>query len=334
MEEMNDNVTAKIQGIVAQLTELKINRKSIKNTIKKQQATKKKTTTDVNAKLLTSDGNENKKNNPLNYKILVAEASGLFSHAVEKIFSGTEFEYLLVHNGQDALAQIKAFKPDIVLLAYDLPLLSGLEVTKIIRKEHNKIPIIAYTHHRDKAVIKRWIPLGLSDYIIKPSEKSVILKSVIKALKAPITIIHHHKSANKGEIKWLPEYSVGNKEIDEQHKMLFSMTNQFLHQEGKQAAIALFHNLSSYIDLHFEAEENLLKEMNFPHIEEHIKQHNALRKKFTLIQKKLNNYDVDEQHQIAMFLYNWLANHILKADMKFKQYALSIEESSFNQLAQ
>lgn len=330
IEEMSESVTENIQQILDQLIELKLNSQSIKQNMKKPPSPKKKTTVGINTELLTSDNSCNTKKKSSRYKILIAESSDLFARVIEEIFAETVFNYLLVNNGQDALAQIIAFKPDVVLLAYDLPILTGLDVTKIIREEGNDVPVIAYTHHRDKAVIKRWIPLGLSDYLIKPSKKSMILKSAAKAVKNPIAIIHHNKSADKNDIQWLPEYSVGNKEIDEQHKMLFAMTNEFFHQESKQAAIALFHNLSSYIDLHFESEENLLRQINYPDIEEHIKKHDELRDKFELIQQRLENYDVDLQHKIAMFLYNWLAKHILKTDMKFKSYAISIKESSFH----
>jgi hemerythrin-like metal-binding protein len=180
-------------------------------------------------------------------------------------------------------------------------------------------------------VIKRWIPLGLSGYLIKPSKKSAILKSVSMAVNNPVEVILRNNCADKDDIQWISEYSVGNKGMDEQHKMLFSMINDFFHQDGKEAAIAIFQNLSSYIDLHFEAEENLLRQINYPETIEHIKKHDELRVKFQLIQKKLDDYNLDVHHKIAMFLYNWLAKHILKEDMEYKEYALLIEETSFSQ---
>ncbi|MCW8833144.1 MAG: bacteriohemerythrin [Colwellia sp.] len=332
IDEMNDNVTANIQGILDQITELRINNQSIKQNVQMNQTPKNKVVDGINTEFLNYDINKViAQSHTSGYKILIAEESDMYTRVIEEIFMDTSFKFSLVTNGKDALKQIRAIKPDVILLAYDLPILTGIEVTRIIREEGSTIPIIAYTHHRDKAVIKRWIPLGLSDYIIKPSKKSTILKSVAKAIKKPIEIIHHHKNVDKDDIQWIPEYSVGNKDIDEQHKVLFTMVNNFFHQTSKKNAIALFHNLSSYIDLHFEAEENLLRQINYPDTEEHIKKHDKLREKFTLIQEKLNDYNVDVQHKIAIFLYNWLAKHILQTDMKFKTYALSIEEASFSQ---
>ena len=253
----------------------------------------------------------------------------MFTRVIEGIFADTVFIWALVNDGQAALEKIESFKPDVVLLAYDLPNINGVEITRTLREAGNKVPVIAYAHDQDKLEVKRWIPLGLSGYLIKPSKKSAILNSVTKAVKNPIEVISHNKVADKVAIVWIEEYSIGNEEIDEQHKVLFAMINDFFHQDNKEAAILLFQSLSSYIDLHFEAEENLLRQINYPDTEEHIKKHGELREKFHLLRGKLDDYDIDVHHKIAMFLYNWLAKHILKADMEYKSYALSIEESSF-----
>ena len=330
LEEMNENVSANIQNIIDQLAELKINNCAIKKEVQKIHTPKKKTVIGVNTELLTSDNEKIEATTTSRYRILIAEASDLFTRVIEEIFSETVFEYVLVNDGQAALSEITQFKPDVVLLAYDLPTINGFEITKIVRGKGNKVPIIAYTHHRDKAVIKRWLLFGLSDYLIKPSKKSIILNSVTKALKNPIDVILQNKVSDKPEIEWIPEYSVGNKEIDEQHKVLFTITNDFFKQENKAAALMTFKNLSSYIDLHFESEENLLKQINYPGTEDHIKKHAELKSKFNLLEKKLENYDIDIHHKIAMFLYSWLAKHILKSDMEYKSYALSIEEKSFS----
>ncbi|TWX70785.1 bacteriohemerythrin [Colwellia demingiae] len=329
VDEMNENVSSSIQKIVDQLLKLKANNQTIKQGVKELHRPKKKTVVGVNTELLTTEDAEKASLKVSRYKVLIAESSDLFTKVIEEIFAETVFIYALVNDGQAALEKIRTFKPDVVLLAYDLPIINGLEVTRSIREEGNKVPVIAYANQKDKSVIKRWIPLGLSGYLIKPLKKSVILNSVTKAVKNPIEIISHHKVADKDGIQWIAEYSIGNTEIDEQHKVLFTMINDFFHQDNKEAAIMLFQSLSSYIDLHFESEENLLRQINYPDTEYHIKKHGELREKFHLLRDKLDDYDIDVHHKIAMFLYNWLAQHILKADMEYKSYALSIEESSF-----
>lgn len=327
LDEMNENITDNIDNILQQLIELKVNNQSIKQNIESYHAPKRKTALGVNQEAFAQ---ANTPQRTASYKILIAEPSDLFSRVIEEIFAETVFKYLLVNDGKAALNQIELFEPHVVLLAYDLPSLNGVELTKALREMGNNMPVIAYTHQRDKAVIKDWIPLGLSSYLIKPSKKSAILKSVAKAVKDPAHILPKQPSLETGNIQWIPEYSVGNAEIDEQHKMLFSMINEFFHQEGEAAALAIFQHLSAYIDLHFDCEESLLRQINYPKTTQHSKKHDELREKFALIQGKLEHYDQDVHHRIGMFLYNWLAKHILKSDMEYKEYALSIKEESFS----
>ena len=327
LEKMHGNISKTTQSIVEQLVALKKNNQSMKQHIEVTREPKKKTMVGVNIKSLISDNEDNK--STLSYKVLIAEPSDLFARVINQMFAETVFEYLLVHDGQTALEQIAVFKPDVVLMAYDLPKLNGIEVTKTLRKDGNKTPIVAYTHLCDKKMIKRWIPLGLSGYIIKPSKKSIILKSITQAVKNPIEIIYH-KGSDKEDIQWLPEYSVGNKEMDEQHKMLFIMINEFFHSENKEAVVKLFQSLGQYVILHFKAEEDLLRQINYPKTAEHIIKHKELTDKFHLLEQKLDNYNLDLHHKISTFLYNWLTSHILKSDMDYKSYALSIEETSFD----
>lgn len=329
LDEMNENVSADIDEILSQLLALKKSNEALKQDIEKFHTQKEKTVVGVNTDLLTSDESTDEDSATSCYKVLIAEPSDIFNRVVEDIFAGTVYKYLLVNDGQEALKQIEQFKPDVILLAYDLPTFNGIQITKIIRDQANEVPIVAYTHHKDRAIIKSWIPLGLSGYLIKPSRKSAILSVITKAIENPIEIIHNHKSADKGGIQWIDEYSVGNREIDEQHKTLFSMINDFFQEEDKDKAVLIFQNLTSYIDLQFDAEENLLRQINYPGTEEHILKHQELRDKFHVLNGKVENYNIETLHKVAMFLYNWLAKHILKSDMEYKSYALSIEEESF-----
>lgn len=326
LEQMNDNVSSGIEGILDQLLELKSNNEEVKEKLI-QSTTQVKV--GANTALLNVDEQDIEHFQSTCYKVLVAEPSDMFTRVIDKIFSDTVFKHVLVNDGKIALDKIHSFQPDVVLLAYDLPTLNGIEITKTIRQEGNKVPIIAYTQHRDREAIKRWFPLGLSGYLIKPSKKSAILKSIIKAIKSPNEVLEYHEKVNKNQFKWLPKYVLGNKDIDEKHEMIFTMLNDFYHKDNKQSATMLAQHLASYIDLQLESEENLLRQINYPDTENHIKEHQELKANFLSLIKKLDHYNVDIQHKIAMFIFNWLCNHILQSDMSYKTYALSIEDESF-----
>jgi hemerythrin-like metal-binding protein len=329
LDQMNDTVSSKIQGILDQLLELKDNNEAVKAKVI-QNNIKDSLSERVNTGLLSAEVQDIEHFQRTCYKVLVAEPSNMFAHVIDKIFSDTVFKYVLVNDGKAALDEINNFKPNVVLLAYDLPTFNGIEITEIIRKEGNQVPIIAYTQDRDREVIKRWFPLGLSGYLIKPSKKSAILKSIIKAIKSPNEVLEYKEKDKKVVFKWLPKYLLGNKDIDDKHEMIFTMLNDFYHKDEKQSAIILAQHLTSYIDLQLESEENLLKQINYPDTEKHIKEHEELKANLMALIKKLDHYTVEIQHKIAMFVYNWLTQHILQSDMLYKDYALSIEDESFS----
>ena len=210
------------------------------------------------------------------------------------------------------------------------PQINGIEVTRCIRATGNKVPIIAFSHHKDKDLIAKWIPLGLSSYLIKPSKKSIIIETVSKAVENPVEVLNPESNRTGDDIVWIPSYSVGHEVMDEQHKMLFSLINDFFKTKGKQSVIVLFENLSSYVQLHFEAEEELLRGLTYPKIAQHMKKHRELAEKFKAMQNTLDHYEEDTHYKIAMFLYKWLANHIVKADMDYKRYALKQQAKGFS----
>ncbi|MFT5812874.1 MAG: hemerythrin-like metal-binding protein [Psychroserpens sp.] len=331
IEEMNESVSGSIQNILDKLLELKASNEVLKENFANINISKGKTLVGVNAKVLTAEHDSSKHPQTACYKVLIAEPSDMFTLVIDKIFSGTAFKYVLVNDGQTALEKIKDFNPDVLLLAYDLPTINGIEITKIIRQEGNQVPVIAYTQYNDREAIKRWFPLGLSGYLIKPSKKSAILKSINKAISAPTEVLEYREKEVTNIIEWLPSYAIGNKDINEQHKIIFTMLNDFYHEDNKQSAMMIFQHLSAYIGLHFESEEALLRQINYPDAAVHAKEHLELKDKLEGFLNKLEDYEIDLQHKIAMFIYAWLTKHILKSDMAIKTYALSIGEKRFMQ---
>lgn len=163
------------------------------------------------------------------------------------------------------------------------------------------------------------MPLGLSGYILKPSTTETVLKTVTKAVKNPIEILATNKN---NKIEWRPEYTIGNERIDEQHKILFSLINDFFNDNDPASIKILFDKLTDYIQLHFDSEEVMMAEVGYPKISQHMRKHEALVAKFDDIKASLASNDSEEHHKLGLFLYNWLAKHILQEDMDYKSYAI------------
>jgi two-component system phosphate regulon response regulator PhoB len=73
-------------------------------------------------------------------------------------------------NGEEALMLIQEAKPDLVLLDWMMPLVSGLEVCRRLkmRPETRSIPIIMLSARSEEVDKVRGLETGADDYVIKP----------------------------------------------------------------------------------------------------------------------------------------------------------------------
>src|ERR1700675_2857831 len=80
-------------------------------------------------------------------------------------------------DGEEALLQISENKPDAVLLDWMLPLVSGLEVCRQIRRapQSRSLPIILLTARGEEADRVRGLDSGADDYIVKPFSPSELV---------------------------------------------------------------------------------------------------------------------------------------------------------------
>lgn len=80
-------------------------------------------------------------------------------------------------DGMSALASIRAFAPDMVLLDWMMPGLSGLETLQAIREEHdeNRIPVIMCTAIGEESSIVDAIKAGANDYVMKPINFPILM---------------------------------------------------------------------------------------------------------------------------------------------------------------
>jgi DNA-binding NarL/FixJ family response regulator len=84
-------------------------------------------------------------------------------------------------DGDEALKRTRELSPDVVLLDLDLPRLSGLAVTQLLRKESPKVRILVLSVHTDRDYILRIVQAGAHGYVSKeaaPEELSRAIESV------------------------------------------------------------------------------------------------------------------------------------------------------------
>jgi two-component system alkaline phosphatase synthesis response regulator PhoP len=95
------------------------------------------------------------------------DIAGLIKHGLEK---GGDIEVEIVGTGDGALKAVNERTPDLIVLDLNLPVLSGLEVCRILRSRPNTatVPIIMLTARTSESDRVTGLDVGADDYITKP----------------------------------------------------------------------------------------------------------------------------------------------------------------------
>lgn len=99
--------------------------------------------------------------------VLVVEDEETLAESVQFALEVEGFEVRAVGDGRDALTAVDASPPEIVLLDLMLPGLSGLDVLRTIRRDH-QMPVIILTAKDAEADKVLGLELGADDYVTKP----------------------------------------------------------------------------------------------------------------------------------------------------------------------
>ncbi len=113
-------------------------------------------------------------------RILFADDHGIVRDGLRSLFkSDPQFNIVgEAANGSDALELVKKYLPDVAILDISMPVLNGIETTKIIKKEHPQIKVLILTIHEDEEYIQEMILAGADGYVVKNAEKKEIFDGV------------------------------------------------------------------------------------------------------------------------------------------------------------
>lgn len=134
----------------------------------------------------------------------------------------------------------------------------------------------------------------------------------------------YKKTEQSNVIKWKDEYSVGITHIDQDHKKLINLLNQFTlayeHAMSEEFEKQALDELVNYTVYHFEREEKMMQENDYPDFIEHKAKHQemiAQVKEFSALYDKNGHNALKE---VSEFLTVWLINHINGTDKEYSQY--------------
>ena len=71
------------------------------------------------------------------------------------------------NNGQDAIKIVDEHQPDVILIDIEMPIMNGIEATRIITEKFSKTKVILFTSHDNKLIRSLAIKAGADGYVSK-----------------------------------------------------------------------------------------------------------------------------------------------------------------------
>jgi PAS domain S-box-containing protein len=115
-----------------------------------------------------------------NKKILIVEDVDSNYMFLETIIAKTKAKITWAKSGKEAISLCDEIVPDLILMDIQLPELNGYDATKLIRKRHQHIPIIAQSAYAFAGEKEKIINSGCNDYLTKPIKPNMLIEIINK----------------------------------------------------------------------------------------------------------------------------------------------------------
>lgn len=119
----------------------------------------------------------------MKYRILIADDELKIRRMISLLLSEAGHETRMVENGEEAVRAIPSFGPHLVLLDYNMPVMTGMEALVEIKKSNPSPTVVMITAFGSVSLVVEAIKKGAYDFIEKPFDNDRLLLMVERALR-------------------------------------------------------------------------------------------------------------------------------------------------------
>lgn len=121
-------------------------------------------------------------------RILVAEDEKDMNRLIAKRLKKENYSVDSCYNGQEVFDYLECAEYDAIILDIMMPVMSGIEVLKKLRKRNNQIPVLLLTARDSIEDRVNGLDAGADDYLVKPFAFEELLARIRVMLRKPTTI--------------------------------------------------------------------------------------------------------------------------------------------------
>ncbi|TDF92535.1 response regulator [Paenibacillus piri] len=166
-------------------------------------------------------------------KLLLADDHAIVRKGLQ-VFLSTQADIELVGeaaSGHEALAQVEALQPDVVLMDLNMPVLNGIEATRRLKLSHPHVKVIVLTSFSDQDHVLPAIRAGAKGYLLKDIEPDALISSIRRVFAGQVEL--HPEAAGllmssvaEGESAVSPSYRNGGETVPDRHDPLSELTRR------------------------------------------------------------------------------------------------------------
>jgi len=127
-------------------------------------------------------------------------------------------------------------------------------------------------------------------------------------------------------MKWSDQYATGNQQVDDQHKMIFKMAEDYRaaldEGMGERVYGDMLRSLDVYVRTHFGYEEKCMDKYACPVADGNKKAHDRFVEVLAGFRQRYaaGGFSPTDARELVDTLDAWLADHICRIDVRLKEY--------------
>lgn len=113
-------------------------------------------------------------------RVLIVDDNSLVREGLRFMLEGAPGIHIVgeAQDGSQAIELTEELKPDVVLLDYQLPDISGLKVTRILANRQAGVRIVGLSMHANAGLDTEMLQAGAAGYVLKDSDAEVLIQAI------------------------------------------------------------------------------------------------------------------------------------------------------------
>ncbi len=134
-------------------------------------------------------------------------------------------------NGEDAIMQALALKPDVILMDINLPKVNGYEASRAIMTAWPAARIIVLTNQDDTLVLKKFLDLGVKGFLLKDVQIEELISSIHRVIAGETLDLSADLSEKLNSAKFTAKEDIFDALTDREKEVLSALTRGYSNQQ-------------------------------------------------------------------------------------------------------